>query len=118
MGAWGVGMRENDMAADAVDTYGGRLDGIGKAKLAKLLVGAKRRFGVDGVLGLAEETLERGGDLRPLREFLRPLLMAQEQTGALYSWNDNAKARKHALQRFNARLDRPPLKSKSHAVQS
>ena len=65
MGTWGVGMRENDTAADAVDTYGVRLDDIGHAELGRLLRTAKRRFGVEGALGLAEEALERSCDFAP-----------------------------------------------------
>jgi hypothetical protein len=110
MGSWAADMRGSDDALDAVDTYKKKLETIDRrpAALTTFFKTVYRRFGAVGALGVAEEMLEMGIDLRALKSLLAGYLKEESAPDVLVDWEDMAAARRKALKRFGERLAKKP----------
>lgn len=109
MGAWGVGLQDNDTALDAIGD-GSKLKGIvsrkdGKA-LVKLLNGVKNTFGSNGVLGVSEFVLNCGAPhtfLIPCRSIIDEALDTEKSEETLGMWT-TPDERRRALNLFKKRI--------------
>ncbi len=113
MGSWGVGLRNNDDAGDAIDLLQGGEASLPSNKIEKLLRRADQLAGTQGVLGLAEELLEQGADLRPLKKILARHIAWELNDEILAAWHSEAESRRKALRAFAQRIGLPPMKPKN-----
>lgn len=130
MGAWGVGMRANDTALDAVCWFE-KYDDDGKRSLTrrgklvkdgKVLLEAlkwvekqmmKGRFAYrsssdESILGVADFFMERGISPKEAEHFILRSIERELHPGRLSSWCDQGE-RRDALLRFKARVEGKPV---------
>lgn len=133
MGAWGVGMRANDTALDAVCwfqkynddgkpvlTRRGKMVKDGKVLLEALKWVEKQmmkgRFAYrsssdESILGVADFFMERGVSPKEAEYFIARSIERELEPGRLSSWCDQEE-RRDALLRFKARIEGKPVDEK------
>jgi hypothetical protein len=110
MGAWNVGMQDNDGALDTIEIYKKRIAAAVKKKgnLKKLFEDIDSKVGADidatAVLGVADHMLDLGVKFdKAARGYVLECIDAELKPYVLSNWK-NRKGRKLALKKFRMKV--------------